>query len=304
MINEVYLAVLYRPTAGAATGLASSSSRRRSGRLARNLPTRSTPARNWRRRSPPPWRGTSPNPWVLSHGGSGARRCSSISAADQRRRQRMPLPPGRSIRRSRPRVCCSAPKPSNTARRARRAWARCSASRSIRPRASLACTTGCCRRLSLRADAVLTFLTKATGQALLQRQFNRMANAGDFAVSQAAELKDALDALTSNEFVMGDHHFSLQVWPTSRIQRDRCCRTARLKPLNDHVALARSFLADTGMLVAREDLALEAAFWAQLPGNFPCGRARRRSPRETLRPWRRFTTTRSAARTAIIGARR
>jgi type IV secretion system protein VirB4 len=38
-----------------------------------------------------------------------------------------------------------------------------------------------------------------------------MANAGDFAVSQAAELKDALDALTSNAFVMGDHHFSLQV---------------------------------------------------------------------------------------------
>ena len=29
-----------------------------------------------------------------------------------------------------------------------------------------------------------------------------------------------------------------------------------------------SLLADTGMTVAREDLALEAAFWAQLPGNF------------------------------------
>ena len=43
----------------------------------------------------------------------------------------------------------------------------------------------------------------------------------------------------------------------------------RLKALNDHIALARSILADTGMLVAREDLALEAAFWAQLPGNFP-----------------------------------
>ena len=38
-----------------------------------------------------------------------------------------------------------------------------------------------------------------------------MANAGDFAVSQAEELNDALDALTSNEFVMGDHHFTLQV---------------------------------------------------------------------------------------------
>ena len=51
---------------------------------------------------------------------------------------------------------------------------------------------------------------------------------------------------------------------------------ARLKALNDRVALARSLLADTGMLVAREDLALEAAFWAQLPGNFPFpGRERR-----------------------------
>ena len=43
----------------------------------------------------------------------------------------------------------------------------------------------------------------------------------------------------------------------------------RLKNLNDGVALARALLADTGMLVAREDLALEAAYWAQLPGNFP-----------------------------------
>ncbi len=35
------------------------------------------------------------------------------------------------------------------------------------------------------------------------------------------------------------------------------------------MAQARSLLADTGMTVAREDLALEAAFWAQLPGNMP-----------------------------------
>ncbi len=61
------------------------------------------------------------------------------------------------------------------------------------------------------ATQSFSFLAKSSGQALLQRQFNRMLNAGDFAVTQAAELKDALDALTSNEFVMGDHHFSLQV---------------------------------------------------------------------------------------------
>ena len=113
------------------------------------------------------------------------------------------------------------------------------------------------------------FLSKATGQGLLQRQYNRMTNAGDFAISQAEELKDALDALTSNEFVMGDHHLSLQVMADAPEVVRGEADAVRLKLLNDHIALARSFLADTGMTVAREDLALEAAFWAQLPGNFP-----------------------------------
>ncbi len=131
------------------------------------------------------------------------------------------------------------------------------------------------RLLTAPLSFVLTqsfaFLSKATGQALLQRQFNRMANAGDFAISQAAELKDALDALTSNEFVMGDHHFSLQLMvDVPELSASEAPNSlGRLKALNDQVARARSILADAGMLVAREDLALEAAFWAQLPGNFP-----------------------------------
>ena len=114
-----------------------------------------------------------------------------------------------------------------------------------------------------------TFLTKAAAQGLLQRQFHRMANAGDFAVSQAEELKEALDALTSNEFVMGDHHFTLQVLADI----DECgpeeSLGRRFAQLNDKIALARAYLADTGMTVAREDLALEAGFSGQLPGNFP-----------------------------------
>jgi type IV secretion system protein VirB4 len=122
---------------------------------------------------------------------------------------------------------------------------------------------------SFVATQSFSFLTKSTAQSLLQRQFNRMANAGDFAVSQAAELKNALDALTSNEFAMGDHHFSLQVLADVAEPGADASRGNRLKALNDCIALARSILADTGMLVAREDLALEAAFWAQLPGNFP-----------------------------------
>ncbi len=128
------------------------------------------------------------------------------------------------------------------------------------------------RLLSAPLTFVLTqsfgFLSKPAAQALLQRQCNRMANAGDFAISQAAELEQALDALTSNEFVMGDHHFSLQIIAEPGPQRAASNDASPLKGLNDQVALARSLLADTGMLVAREDLALEAAFWAQLPGHF------------------------------------
>jgi type IV secretion system protein VirB4 len=112
------------------------------------------------------------------------------------------------------------------------------------------------------------FLTKATGQGLLQRQYNQMSNAGDFAVTQAEELKDALDALTANEFVMGDHHFTLQVMASAGAERGSEASGLALKRLNDHVALARSMLADTGLTTAREDLALEAAYWAQLPGCF------------------------------------
>ena len=79
---------------------------------------------------------------------------------------------------------------------------------------------------SLVLTQSFTFLSRAAGQALLQRQFNRMANAGDFAVSQAAQLKDALDGLASNEFVIGDHHFSLQVLAEVETE-ERCSTTVR-----------------------------------------------------------------------------
>ncbi len=108
------------------------------------------------------------------------------------------------------------------------------------------------------------FLSKASGQQLLSRQINRMANVGDFARSQAEELTEALDALTSNEFVMGEHHFSLQVLADLEAPSGE----QRLEAFNQQLARARTLLADTGMTVAREDLGLEAAFWAQLPGNF------------------------------------
>ena len=67
---------------------------------------------------------------------------------------------------------------------------------------------------------------------------------------------------------MGDHHFTLQVLTGLAANGSSVTNEQRLKALNDDVALARAMLADTGVTTAREDLALEAAFWAQLPGCF------------------------------------
>jgi type IV secretion system protein VirB4 len=111
-----------------------------------------------------------------------------------------------------------------------------------------------------------TFVPKATAQELMTRQLRRLRASGDLALSQADELHDALDDLASNRFVVGDHHFTLQV-QTDPVDGG-AERGPLVKQLNDHVAHARYLLGDAGIVVAREDLALEAAFWAQLPGNF------------------------------------
>ena len=81
-------------------------------------------------------------------------------------------------------------------------------------------------------------------------------SARDRAASQIEGLDAALDDLMSNRFVMGEHQASVVVYGDTP------------RRLADHLARARAILADSGLVVAREDLGLEAAFWAQFPGNF------------------------------------
>ena len=118
------------------------------------------------------------------------------------------------------------------------------------------------------------FLSKPAAQSLLQHQHARLVNAGDFAHSQSAALHEALDALTSNHFAMGEHHLTLQVLSDWVPAADLAAPPEVLHSLGERLGVARALLADAGMTVAREDLALEAGFWAQLPGNFAM-RARR-----------------------------
>ena len=112
-----------------------------------------------------------------------------------------------------------------------------------------------------------TFLAKSTATALLSRQFHRLRNAADPAVSQAEALQAALDQLASNQFAMGDHHLTLQVMtePSPAAGRDG---SEALAGLENSLAAARALCSEAGLVAAREDLALEPAFWAQLPAQF------------------------------------
>lgn len=117
-------------------------------------------------------------------------------------------------------------------------------------------------------DAVLTspfelilaqsfsFVSKADARVIMGRKQNQMVSSGDKAASQIEELDGAMDDLESNRFVFGEHHLTLSVFAPS------------VKELTDNLAKARASMTSGGAVVAREDLGLEAAWWAQLPGNF------------------------------------
>jgi type IV secretion system protein VirB4 len=108
----------------------------------------------------------------------------------------------------------------------------------------------------LVASQSFSFLSKAAAQALLSRKQNQMLSAQDRAASQIEGLDSALDELMSNRFVMGEHQASVLV------------QAETPRELADHLARARALLSDAGLVTAREDLGLEASFWAQFPGNF------------------------------------
>jgi len=95
---------------------------------------------------------------------------------------------------------------------------------------------------------------RALGALSLQRR--QLRNAEDEAVSLEVELEDASDRLASGQLAFGEHHLTL------------CVQGRNLDELDQAVSAASAELTALGILVVREDLNLEPAFWAQLPGNF------------------------------------
>lgn len=108
---------------------------------------------------------------------------------------------------------------------------------------------------SFTATDSFSFTQKTKALGRLNFRGKQMMSTDDPAVSQIAELKQAEDDLQSNRYVWGSHHHSVAVHGRSLEEVDR------------NAAKAQAMLADAGAAVVREDRALKAAFFAQLPGN-------------------------------------
>jgi len=90
----------------------------------------------------------------------------------------------------------------------------------------------------------------------LERTKGMMISSGDKAVSQIIELDQAMDQISSGNFVLGQYHFTIAVYAPDQAT------------LSQHIATTRAELSNAGIVSIKEDLAVTAAFYAQFPGNW------------------------------------
>lgn len=99
------------------------------------------------------------------------------------------------------------------------------------------------------------FANRSVAIQKMQLQQNRMIQAQDNAISQIAEISQALDMATSGDIGFGEHHWSL------------LCIDSNSKTLENIMSIASVELGNCGMRAVRERINLEPCFWGQLPGN-------------------------------------
>ena len=101
-----------------------------------------------------------------------------------------------------------------------------------------------------------TFINRQSNLSKMQLQQRRMMQSEDLAVSQVAEISEALDMAMSGHIAFGKHHLSV------------LCVEDNLAALEDAVAMAIAELVNVGANPVREKWYLEQVYWAQLPANF------------------------------------
>jgi type IV secretion system protein VirB4 len=115
-----------------------------------------------------------------------------------------------------------------------------------------------------------TILDRPSAKEALERQRNQLIAGEDVAVSQVEAMDRALNDLINGDFALGEYHYSLAVLGDT------------LGEVSKGVVNARTQLADTGFQTALIDLVADAAWFAQLPGNW------RYRPREAKLTSRNF----------------
>lgn len=113
-------------------------------------------------------------------------------------------------------------------------------------------------RLPFEMVVTQSFAIVDRGPALdrMDLALRRMRSAEDAAVSLRSELSIAKDEVAAGRSVFGEHHLTVLI------------RAASLSELDSSVGEIQATLSDAGLVAVREELGLEAAFWAQFPGNF------------------------------------
>lgn len=99
-------------------------------------------------------------------------------------------------------------------------------------------------------------LSRPAARSFLLKHQRHLQDANDVGRRQVAEIDEALDQLVSGAFVMGEHHATLLVYGDTA------------QEVRENLAEAQATLLDGGTVPKTVDLALVAAFWAQLPGNW------------------------------------
>jgi len=101
-----------------------------------------------------------------------------------------------------------------------------------------------------------TVLAKSQAKEAIERQRKQLTSTEDVAASQAAALEIALDELVDGAFVYGEYHYSLAVFGDSPAE------------VGTNLAKARAELNEESFQAAMVDLVADAAWFAQMPGNW------------------------------------
>ncbi|WP_309612371.1 VirB4 family type IV secretion/conjugal transfer ATPase [Sphingomonas sp.] len=109
---------------------------------------------------------------------------------------------------------------------------------------------------AMQVTQSFAFVDRGRAQERMDLALRRMRSADDAAVSLRSELSAAKDDVAAGRAGFGEHHLSIQISADTP------------ESLDQATGEVQAALAETGFAVVREELGLEAAFWAQFPGNF------------------------------------